>query len=405
MYGYKKRQRVSRKNNKKDMIQKHLKEFKNHLFKINKKFYFYTHEPDLKKSDFQLLKKCVEKNEVSASGVYELQLEKELKKFTKAKYVILTNSGTSALHISCILSKIKNTDEVLMPAFTFVASANAVKYCLGMPHFVDVEKKNFTIDINKLSKYLKKILRKKKNYYINKKTGNIIKAIMPVHPYGHPADMTAIKKLAKKYKLKIIEDAADALGSFFKKKHVGTYGDIGILSFNGNKIITSGAGGAILTNKKKYALKAKQLINTAKVPHPYKFIHNDVGYNYRMPNINAALLLSQLKRIKIILKNKRKLFKKYKLFFKDKKNFTIVEEPKNSSSNYWLQTLITKNINKKKFEKIVKYLISNKIFVRQGWELISDLKPFKSCPKMDLVAAKDIQAKIINLPSSSFLKM
>ncbi len=385
------------------MTSKTINEFKKFLAKITKKSFFSVHEPDLKKSDYKLLKKCIEKNEVSASGSLEKKLEEKIKKLTKAKYVIFTNSGTSALHISCILSGIKHNDEVIMPAFTFVASANAVKYCNGLPHFVDIEPKNFTIDTEKLSKYLQKILIKRKNHFINKKTKNIVKAIMPVHPYGHPCDMRTIKKIALKYKLKIIEDAADALGSYYYGRHVGTFGDFGVLSFNGNKIVTAGAGGAILTNNKFLAKKSKNLVCVAKNPHPYKMTYNDIGYNYRIPNINAALLLSQLTRFKSIIGKKRKLFEKYKFFFKNKKNFKLVNEPQNSKSSYWLQTIIIENLNNMKIEKLIKQFIKNKIFVRAGWELIPKLKPFRNCPKMNLKTAIKIQPKIINLPSSSFL--
>ena len=380
-----------------------IKKLKTFLTKSSKKSVFYVHEPHLEQKDHKFLQKCVEKNEVSSSGFYEKKLEKKLKDLTNAKYVILTNSGTSALHISCILSNIEPGDEVLIPAFTFVASANAVKYCFGIPHFIDIEEENFTIDTDKLSKYLSRTLKRKRDFYINKKTGNIVKAIMPVHPYGHPCDMKSIKKIAAKYKLKIIEDAADALGSFIGSKHVGTFGDLGALSFNGNKIITAGAGGAILTNNSLFANKARQLVSTAKVSHPFKLIHDDIGYNYRMPNINAALLISQLSRIKKILNKKRMLFESYEKLFKNLNDLKLVREPKNCKSNYWLQTLIIKNKSKKVLEGIIKNLIRNKIFVRQGWELISNLEPFKTCPKMDLKSAKHIQSKIINLPSSSFL--
>lgn len=403
MYGYKTRQRILRKSIKSKMNKQTIKKLKTFLTKSSKKNVFFVHEPDLKKKDYELLKTCVEKNEVSTSGFYEKKLEKKLKDLTNAKYVILTNSGTSALHISCILSNVKPSNEVLIPAFTFVASANAVKYCFGTPHFIDVEKENFTIDTDKLSKYLSQILKRKKNFYINKKTGNIVKAIMPVHPYGHPCDMKSIKKIASKYKLKVIEDAADALGSFIEGKHVGTFGDLGALSFNGNKIITAGAGGAILTNNLIFANKARQLVSTAKVSHPFKLIHDDIGYNYRMPNINAALLISQLSRIKKILNKKRTLFKNYKKLFENFSDLKLVQEPKNCQSNYWLQTLIIKNKSNKILEDIIKNLMQNKIFVRQGWELMSNLKPFKTCPKMDLKSAEEIQSKIINLPSSSFL--
>ena len=382
---------------------KTISDFKKFLTKETKRSFFYVHEPDIQSNDYFNLKNCVLKNQVSASGDFEKKLELEIKKITKAKFVILTNSGTSALHISCIVSGVKKNDEVLVPAFTFVASANAVKYCDAEPHFIDIEPENFTINVKKLDSYLQKNTYKKNNLLYNKKTKKIIRAIMPVHPYGHPCNMVSIQKLAKKYNLKIIEDAADALGSYYNGKHVGTFGDIGIISFNGNKIITSGAGGAILTNKKNLAKRCRHLISTAKIIHPYKLIHNEIGFNYRISNINAALAHSQIKRFYKILKKKRSLYKKYSLFFKNNPYFKLVSEPRNSQSNYWLQTIIVNKKNNREIKSIIKIFFNKKIYVRLGWELMSKLRPFNKCPKMNLSIATTIQPRIINLPSSSFL--
>ena len=258
------------------MIDKTINELKIFLSQTTKKNVFHVHEPDIQNSDHKALRQCIKNNQVSTSGSFEKKLEKKLKRITKSKYIILTNSGTSALHISCLLSGVKNNDEVLIPAFTFVASANAVKYCNGTPHFVEIENKNFTIDTIKLEKYLKNILIKKKNYFINKKTKNIVKAIMPVHPFGHPCNMKSIKKIAKKYKLKIIEDAADVLGSCFYNKHVGTFGDFGVLSFNGNKVVTTGAGGAIITKK-------KSSLNIIRKPPDF---NSSIETSFVLPSIN-----------------------------------------------------------------------------------------------------------------------
>ena len=368
--------------------------------KLNK---VYLHEPDLNKSDSVYLKDCINQNAVSAAGKFIQKFENKILNLTKAKYAISTNSGTSALHISCILMNVKENDEVLVPAFTFVATANAIKYCGAIPHFIDIEENHFGVNVNKLDNYLKEISIKKGNFCFNKKTGRKIKAIMPVHVFGHFMKINELIKLAKKYNLSIIEDAAEAIGSYYKNKHAGTFGHIGVLSFNGNKTITCGAGGVILTNNKKVAQKARHLIATAKIAHPYNYIHDEVGFNYRMANLNAALGYSQIKRIKKILKKKRKLFNFYKKAFEKNLYFKLINEPKNSKSNFWLQTILINEKYSNYTKKILKDLNDRKIYIRPGWELMNNLKYFKNCPKMNLSIAKKFCKRIINLPSSSFL--
>ena len=361
------------------------------------------HEPDLNKSDISCLKACIRNNTVSSVGPFVKKFENKISNLTKSKYVVATNSGTSALHISCILMNVQKNDEVLVPSFTFVGTANAVKYCGGIPHFVDIEEEHFGINVKKLAKYLKKIVIKKKNICINKLTGRKIKAIIPVHVYGHFMRINELVKLAKKYNLFIIEDAAEALGSYYNKKHAGTFGNIGVLSFNGNKTITCGSGGAILTNNKNIADKARHLISTAKIFHPYKYVHDQVGFNYRMTNLNAALGYSQIKRIRQILKKKRKLFYFYNKIFKGNKYFKLINEPKKSKSNFWLQTILVNKKYSSYVQKIIKDLNKQKIYVRPGWELMTNLNYFKNCPKMDISIAEKICKRIINIPSSSFL--
>lgn len=375
------------------------------LIKTLKKFKkkkLFVHEPDIRTNDFSYLKDCIDKIEVSTVGSYVNSFEKKISNITKAKNVILTNSGTSALHISCLLAGIKKNDEVLVPAFTFVASVNSILYTQGIPHFVDTKKNNLTIDFKKLDKYLSKISKKYKGRTINKKTNRTIKAIMIVHPFGHPADCDQIIKISKKYNLEVIEDAADSLGSFFKNKHVGTFGKIGVLSFNGNKIVTCGLGGAIITNDNKIAKEARNLISVSKSNHKYKFIHNKIGYNYRLANINAALGLSQLERFKNTLRLKRKLFKFYDKEI-NKNYFKLFEEYGDKKFNYWLQTIMINKKYKSKVDKILDQLTKNRFNLRKGWELMTSLSYLKKYPKMNLDSSKDIQSRIINLPSSSFL--
>ena len=373
------------------------------IFKTKIKFNsLYLHEPDLSKSEINCLRDCVISNTVS-QGKFVEKFERKISKLTGARYVITTNSGTSALHISCLLMDINEHDEVLVPSFSFIAVANAVKYCNAVPHFVDIEQENFGINIEKLSNYLKKIAIKKKYFSVNKLTGRKIKAIIPVHVYGHSLKMDKLVKLAKEFKLKIIEDAAEAIGSYYKKRHLGTFGDVGVLSFNGNKTITCGSGGAILTNNKKIAKLARHLVSTAKISHPFNYIHDQVGFNYRMPNLNAAIGYSQIKRIKTILKKKRKLFLFYKKVFDKNPYFKLVKEPEDSKSNFWLQVIL---INKKYSsftQKIIKDLQKYKIYIRPGWELMTNLDYFKDFPRMDISIAKNIYKRIINIPSSSFL--
>ena len=374
------------------------------IFKKKIKFKsIYLHEPDLIKSDINYLKDCVRDNAVSSKGKFIKKFENKISSLTKSRYVIATNSGTSALHISCILMGIKRNDEVIVPSFTFVGTVNAVKYCGGIPHFADIEEDHFGINVRKLEKHLTKIAVKKKNVYINKLTGRTIKAIIPVHIFGHFMRINELIKLAKKYNLIIIEDAAEALGSYYNKKHAGTFGNIGVLSFNGNKTITCGSGGAILTNNHNIAEKARHLISTAKIAHSYNYVHNEVGYNYRMSNLNAALGYSQIKRIKKILKNKRKLFSFYNKIFKKNLFFTLVNEPKKSKSNFWLQTILINEKYSKFIHQIIKDLNDEKIYVRPGWKLMTNLNYLKECPKMDVSIAKKTCKRIINIPSSSFL--
>ena len=363
----------------------------------------YLHEPDLSTSDMTYLKDCIKNNNVSTMGIFVKKFENKISSLTKAKYVVATNSGTSALHISCILMNIQKNDEVLVPSFTFVSAANAVRYCGGIPHFVDIEEDHFGINVKKLSNYLKKIAIKKKNICINKLTGRTIKAIIPVHVFGHFMKINELIKLAKKYNLLIIEDAAEALGSYCNKRHAGTFGNIGVLSFNGNKTVTCGSGGAILTSNKKIAQKARHLISNAKISHPYNYIHDQVGFNYRMPNLNAALGFSQIKRIRKVLKKKRKLFYFYNKIFKGNSYFKLINEPKKTKSNFWLQTILVNKKYSRFTQKIIKDLNDQKIYVRPGWELMTNLNYFKKCPKMDVSIAKRIYKRIINIPSSSFL--
>jgi perosamine synthetase len=363
----------------------------------------YLHEPDIRKEDWKFVKECLKRNFVSSVGNYVNEFEDKLKKYTKAKYVIATVNATSAIHLSLVVMGANENDEVILPSLNFVAAANAVRYCNSIPHFVEVEEETLGIDPIKLEKYLNKIVIKKNNNSFNKHTNKRIKFMMPLHVFGHPAKILKLKKIAKKFNLKIIEDAAESLGSTYKKKHLGTFGDIGVLSFNGNKIITTGGGGALLTNSLKIAKKLKYLSTTAKTPHRWKFEYSDIGFNYRMPGINASLGCAQMKRIKSYVNSKRKLFKKYKVGFDNLKDIKVFQEPKNARSNYWLQTIILDNKISYLKDKILEKTNNLGFSVRPVWKPLHKLNKFKSYPRMEMKVTNNLEKRILNLPSSVYL--
>lgn len=359
------------------------------------------HEPDLNYLDSNQINKCIKKNFVSTAGPQVKEFELKLASYTKSKYVVATNSGTSALHLALKLLKVDSNCEILLPSLNFVASANAIKYCSATPHFVDSNEQTLSVDSRKLFYYLKNISVIKNNQCYNKKTKKKIKALILVHLYGSCGDILEIKKICKLFKIKLVEDAAEAIGSFYKKKHLGTYGEIGILSFNGNKTITTGSGGALLINNKKIAKKAYNLSTVSKVIHKWRLEYDGVGYNYRMPSLNASLGISQLRRLKKILNEKKNLFYRYKKMLNKFIEFKLLEEHQNAKSNFWLNTIILKFDSLSKRDQIIEGLIKKGVQVRPSWKLLHKLQHFKKCPKMNLVNAIKLEKNIINLPSSS----
>ena len=361
------------------------------------------HEPLFFGKEMNYLKNTIKQNLVSSTGEYVNKFEKKIKDYTRAKFAIAVVNGTQAIYISLKACGVKKDEEVLVPALTFVGTVNAISYLGAKPDFVDSQIKNFGINCLKLENYLNKISKLRGTKCINKLTGKVIKAIVPVHVFGHPCDIQNIIEIAKKFNLMVVEDAAEALGSFYKKKHLGTFGDTGCISFNGNKIITTGGGGMVITNKKILAKKIKHLTTTAKIKHKWEYIHDEIGYNFRMPNLNAALGLAQLEKIHIFLKAKRALFKKYFNVFNKMKGISLYKGSNNANSNYWLQTLILDKNNVNLKNKILKESHKKLIYTRPVWRLISELDPYKKNQKMNLSGAKEIYNKIINLPSSQSL--
>ncbi len=362
------------------------------------------HEPSFIGNEKSYLIDCIKSTYVSSSGFYLDKLEAEISKYTGSKFVILVCNGTSALHLCLRALGVKANQEVIIPAITFVATANAIKYTGATPHFVDVENESLGIDPINLRDWLKKITTKnKENELINRITGKTISAILPVSIFGHPCKIKEILKVAEEFNLPVVEDSSEALGSFIGNDHIGTFGKLGVLSFNGNKIITAGGGGAILTNDETLASEIRHLSTTAKLPHKWDFIHDKVGYNYRMPNLNAALAFAQFQNLEKFISQKRDLFSRYSSTLEKYNNISLLKEPNGCRSNYWLQAIKLDNETSNFRDKFLGEAFKNKIYLRPVWKVLSNLKPFKNSPKSLLTNALKIEKSIINLPSSSFL--
>lgn len=357
------------------------------------------HEPTLNNKEVLMLKKCINSGYVSSAGKYVFEFENHIKKITKSKYAIAIINGTSAIHLALKILGVDKNDEVLIPALNFIASSNSVIYCGAIPHFVDVSESNFGLDPVKLEKYLNSITKIKKGICYNKKTKRIIKAIVPTHLFGHPCQINKILQVAKKFKLAVVEDAAEAIGSYYKKKHLGTFANMGVLSFNGNKTITTGGGGIILTQNKFLADKARHLSTTAKIKNIFSPQHSEIGYNYRLPNINAALGCAQILKLKKILQKKRNLYKKYENKLKSLKFIKLIKEPIDAKSNYWLQVIKIEKNEKFLKNKIITYNKDNGVEVRPVWKTINNNIMYKKCPTMKTKIANSLEKKLICLPS------
>ena len=359
----------------------------------------HLHEPIFRGNEIKYLKECIKSTLVSSTGKFVDLFEKKIASYTKSKNAVAIINGTSAIHILLKSLGVKTNDEVIVPSLTFIATANAVKYCGAHPNFVDIEEKNLGICPGKLKKYLEKIVIKKQKYSINKNNGRKIKALVAVHIFGVPCNIIEIKNICKKYNIKVIEDAAEALGSFYLKKHLGNFTEGGVISFNGNKTITAGNGGIIITNNNSLAKKIKHLSTTAKIESKWEYDHDEIGYNYRLSNINAAIGCAQIENIKKILIAKKKNYDLYQKQFKNLVFAEIIREPQNSSINHWLIRLkIKKEIVNK--NNLLKALHKAKIKSRPVWKPLNTLKVFKNCQSDKCNISKKIYETVINLPSS-----
>ena len=369
-------------------------EFIRRLYKTDD--FIPLHAPVFKGNEEKYVIDTIRSSFVSSIGGYVNKFEKDMARYTGTKHAIATVNGTSALHIALLLSGVKEGDEVITQPITFVATCNAIKYCGAEPVFVDISLKTLGMSPQSLKEFLDKNAEVRSQCAYNKKTGRRIKACVPMHTFGHPVEIDKIIEICNEYNIDVIEDAAESLGSFYKDKHTGTFGKFGILSFNGNKIITTGGGGMILTNDEELAKKAKHITTTAKTPHPYEYFHDEVGYNYGMPNINAALGVAQLEKIEDFLEIKREIAQEYKTFF-DKKGINFVVEPKNSRSNYWLNAIILDN--KKQRDEFLETTNKNSIQTRPVWTLMYKLPMYNNCFKADTPNAEYIGERLVNIPS------
>jgi perosamine synthetase len=361
---------------------------------------FALHEPEFNGNEWDYVKECLDTNFVSSVGKFVDRFERGIEQYTGSKHAIAVSNGTSALHISLLLAGVEHGDEVLVPALTFVATANAVVYCGADPHFVDSEKESLGIDPEKLKSYLQATTTLIAGQCRNRLSGKVIRAMVPMHTFGHPSKIKELLEVCKEFNITMVEDAAESLGSFYSDKHTGTFGLLGTLSFNGNKTITTGGGGAILTDNPILAKRAKHLTTTAKVPHKWNYVHDEIGYNYRLPNLNAALGCAQLENLESKVRKKRRLFELYQDALKEFQEVTLLREPDSARSNYWLQAIVLAPQKASLRDVILERTNEIGISTRPLWNLISTLKPFQHFPAMDVSQAKEMVNRVINLPSS-----
>lgn len=358
------------------------------------------HEPEFRGRETEYLKDCIDTGWVSSVGAYVDRIEKDLARIAGVNHAVAVVNGTAALHVCLELAGVQLGDEVLIPALTFIATANAVTYAGATPHFVDSEERTLGVDAASLDAHLQETAVLDGGVCRNRQTGAPIRALVVMHVFGHPSDMDALCNVAEAWKLVLVEDAAESLGSFYKGVHTGGRGLVSALSFNGNKVVTTGGGGAILTNDPELARRAKHLTTTARVPHRWNFIHDELGYNYRMPNLNAALGCAQLERLDDMLSRKRALAARYAEVFRDIPGVRFFEEPAESTGNYWLNALVLESPDQAQRDLLLERLNDAGYMSRPIWTLLHRLPMYQDCPRADLTVAEDLEAKVINIPSS-----
>ena len=360
------------------------------------------HEPKFIGNEKIYLNDCIDSTFVSSVGKYVDRFEQLVTEFTGAKYAIATVNGTAALHVALELIGVRRDDEVITQPLSFIAACNAISYCGAKPIFVDVDLDTLGMSPISLKAFLSNNVRKTSAGCINKTTGKRIAAVIPMHTFGHPCRIDEIAKICNEFGISMIEDAAESIGSYYQGKHTGTFGKLGVFSFNGNKTITTGGGGMIITNDETIAKRAKHITTTAKKPHPYEFIHDEIGYNYRLPNINAALGCAQMETISKFLESKRTIANAYSKFFDNNHYFKFISEPVNATSNYWLNALVLED--KQSRDDFLRELNDAGVMSRPVWRLMNELTMFSDCQSSDITNAKWLEERVVNLPSSVRLK-
>ena len=355
------------------------------------------HTPTFNGNEKKYLEECIDSTFVSSVGNFVDEFEILMNKITQTQKTTAVVNGTAAIQVALRLVGVKKDNEVLTQALTFVATANAIVYNNAYPVFLDVDLETMGLSPKAVSDFLEEYGELREDGCYNKKTGRKISACMPMHTFGFPVHLEELLNVCNNWKIPLVEDAAESIGSLYKGKPTGSFGKVGAFSFNGNKIVTSGGGGAIVTNDVELGTKAKFLTTTAKVSHPYEYVHNELGYNFRMPNLNAALACAQLEQLNYFLKNKRNLAINYKKFF-DKKGIKFRTEGKETKANYWLMCVELEN--KKERDSFLRFTNNSNIMTRPIWQLMFRLPMYKDCQKDSQKNALYLEERIVNIPSS-----
>lgn len=357
------------------------------------------HEPCFAGNEWKYLKDCLDTGWVSSVGAYVDRFEADLARFTGAQRAVAVVNGTAALQVALRLAGVVAGDEVIVPSLTFVATANAVAYLGATPHFADSAEDTLGLDPVALARHLEQVALTREGRCVNRATGQVIRAVVPMHVFGHPVDLDGLQKVCEEFGLALVEDAAESLGSYYHGRHTGTFGRLATLSFNGNKTITTGGGGAILTNDEELGRLAKHLTTTAKPPHPWAYAHDQLGYNYRLPNLNAALGCAQLEQLPEFLGRKRRLAEAYAQALGGLDGGRVFREPPDCQSNYWLNALILDRGREAELTPCLEATNQAGIMTRPAWELMHRLPMYRACPRMALPVAESLAGRILNLPS------
>lgn len=358
------------------------------------------HEPEFAGNEWAYVKECIDTGWVSSVGKFVDRFELQLAELTGARHAVAVVNGTAALHMALLLAGVRAGDEVLVPALSFVGTANAVAHAGAIPHFVDSASSSLGLDPAALREHLHRVAERSTGACRHRATGRRIAAVVPVHVFGHAAGLEGLLAVCREWGLPVVEDAAESLGSTWQGRHTGTFGELGVLSFNGNKVVTTGGGGAILTNDAALAQRAKHLTTTAKQPHRWAFVHDEVGYNYRMPNLNAALGCAQLEQLPGFLARKRALAARYRAALEGSPHFDFVDEPDGCASNFWLAALRLRSADPARRDALLEAANDAGYQCRPVWTLLNRLPMYAQAPRAPLPVAEAIESSLINLPSS-----